>query len=54
MINRRQVLQTLAQFFLASPLLKGQIAPDKEDPLLGLMNVFDFAKLAKDRLDPVA
>ncbi|MFQ5929420.1 MAG: alpha-hydroxy acid oxidase [Acidobacteriota bacterium] len=64
MMNRRQALRGLAQFLLASPLLKGQNSPENllkeqqppatEDPLLELINVFDFGKLAKSQLDPVA
>ena len=64
MMNRRQALRGLAQFLLASPLLKGQNPPENvlkdqqppnmEDPLFDLINVFDFAKLAKSKLDLVA
>ncbi len=52
MITRRQALQSLAQFVLASPLLKAQNSSN--NPLLDLANVFDFAKLTKAKLDPVA
>jgi len=52
-VNRREVFEQLAGFFLASPLL---LAADK--PLLTdskkLANVFDFRELAKSLLDPVA
>ncbi len=53
-LSRRQALRSLAQFFLASPLLCGQQPPATGDPLLDLANVFDFKKLAKTRIDPVA
>src|SRR5215831_14028294 len=52
MITRRQALQSLGQFLLASPLLKAQNSSN--DRLLDLANVFDFAKLARSKLDPVA
>ena len=52
--SRRQALRSLAQFFLASPLLQGLSLAADDDPLLELINVFDFAKLAKSKLDPVA
>lgn len=63
MISRRQALRDLAQFLLASPLLQAQSLPYNAskrqrppdgDPLLDLVNVFDFGKLAKSRLDPLA
>jgi len=53
MITRRQALQSLTQFLLASPLLKAQNSSGNI-PMLDLANVFDFAKLAKAKLDPVA
>ncbi|HYM13873.1 MAG TPA: alpha-hydroxy acid oxidase [Bryobacterales bacterium] len=43
----------MVQFFLASPLLRGQKRAGA-DPLLDLVNTFDFAKLAKSKLDPLA
>ena len=52
--SRRQALRGLAQFFLASPLLQGLSLAADDDPLFDLINVFDFAKLAKSKLDPVA
>src|SRR5258705_13978336 len=54
-MNRRQAILRFCQFLAASPLLKA----DKKyselgDPLLKTANVFDFAKLAKAKLDPLA
>ena len=54
-MNRRQAILRFCQFLAASPLLKA----DKKyselgDPLLKPVNVFDFAKLAKAKLDPLA
>jgi 4-hydroxymandelate oxidase len=54
-VNRRQAILRFCQFVTASPLLKG----DKKfselgDPLLKQVNVFDFAKAAKAKLDPIA
>jgi len=54
-MNRRQAILKFCQFVAASPLLKA----DKKyselgDPLLKTANVFDFAKLAKAKLDPLA
>ena len=51
-LTRRQALCGFAQFVLASPLLRGQILDDP--PLEDLINVLDFAKLAKEKLDPLA
>ncbi len=54
-VSRRRALGNLAGFLLASPLIAGQSKPPgSEDPMFGLVNVFDFAKLAKSKLDPVA
>lgn len=53
-VNRRQAFRGLAQFFLASPLLVAQSPAGRDDPLLDLINIFDFKKLAKTRVDPVA
>lgn len=61
-ITRRQALGGLARFLCASPLLKEgnlfaqsqQALTGAEEPLLELVNVFDFAKLAKSKLDPLA
>jgi 4-hydroxymandelate oxidase len=54
-VNRRQAIIRFFQFLAASPLLKA----DKKfselgDPLLKQVNVFDFAKAAKAKLDPIA
>src|SRR5882724_5083218 len=54
MIGRRRALQSLAQFMLASPLLSGASFAEDSDPMMDLFNVFDFATLAKSKLDPVA
>ena len=62
MLTRRQAFGLFAQFLLSSPLLAGQnslpvftpLSPEKEKQLLDLVNVFDFAKLAQSKLDPVA
>jgi len=57
-INRRSALRNLATLFLTSPLLREQILPGqgllKIDPVLEPANVFDFAELAKKKLDSVA
>jgi len=45
-VNRRQAIRSFLQFVASSPLFA--------DPLLKQVNVFDFAKLAKAKLDPVA
>jgi 4-hydroxymandelate oxidase len=55
MLTRRQAALRFIKFLGASPLL---LADRKHselgDPLLGPANVFDFAKLAKAKLDPLA
>jgi 4-hydroxymandelate oxidase len=54
-LDRRQALQRFLQFLAASPLLKADRKYSSAvDPLLGPANVFDFEKLAKEKLDPVA
>src|SRR5947208_9620832 len=54
-MNRRQALLRFSQFLAASPLLR---ADKKYSELTGALlkqvNVFDFAKLAKAKLDPLA
>lgn len=56
--SRRQALRRFTQFLLASPVLAGALAEAAEDsqlpPLEDLINVFDFAKAAEAKLDPVA
>ena len=53
-ISRRQALQNLTSFLLASPLLQGQEGLPPIDPLFEPIHVFDFKKLAKEKLDPIA
>lgn len=49
-------MRGLASFFLASPLLESLSAGviDGDTPMEDLINVFDFAKAAEAKLDPVA
>jgi isopentenyl diphosphate isomerase/L-lactate dehydrogenase-like FMN-dependent dehydrogenase len=55
MLNRRRAMVRLAQFLAASPLLHADHKYSAlTDPVLVPANVFDFAKLAKAKLDPVA
>ena len=62
MISRRQAFKALVQLLVSSPLLAGQkqaaetagVGPGSEEQLHDLINVFDFAKLAESKLDPVA
>ena len=62
MISRRQACKAFAQLLLSSPLPAGQketagptkVGPGSEEQLHELINVFDFAKLAQSKLDPVA
>lgn len=55
MVNRRQAAIRLLQYLAASPLLRADRKHgDPADPLLQPANVFDFAKLAKAKLDPLA
>jgi hypothetical protein len=55
MLDRRQAAAKLMQFIAASPLLfADKKHSELTDPLLAPANVFDFAKLAKARLDPLA
>src|SRR5260221_12725218 len=54
-MNRREAILKFCQFAAASPLLKA----DKKyselgDPLLKLANTFDFAKVAKAKMDLLA
>src|ERR1700684_3414401 len=55
MLKRRRAILQFAQFHAASPLLTGDHKfSEVSDPLLAPANVFDFAKLAKAKLDPLA
>ena len=55
LMNRRQAILKFCQFVAASPLLKADRKyGDLGNPLLKQVNVFDFAKLAKAKLDPLA
>jgi isopentenyl diphosphate isomerase/L-lactate dehydrogenase-like FMN-dependent dehydrogenase len=54
-MTRRQATLQFLQFLAASPLLRADRKFSKlGDPLLDPANVFDFAKLAKAKLDPLA
>ena len=53
-VDRRAALKSLASFFLSSPLLSGQVGLPEQDPLLDPINVWDFKKLAQEKLDPIA
>src|SRR5258708_9024031 len=54
-MTRRQAIHGFCQFLAASPLLQAQKRfSELSDPLLRQVNVFDFAKAAKAKLDPVA
>jgi 4-hydroxymandelate oxidase len=54
-MTRRQAIRGFCQFLAASPLLKAQKKfSELADPLLRQVNVFDFAKAAKAKLDPIA
>jgi 4-hydroxymandelate oxidase len=55
MCNRRRAILRFAQFLAASPLLRADHKfSETVDPVLEPANVFDFAKLAKAKLDPLA
>src|SRR6266702_7755870 len=53
-MNRRQALLRFCQFLAASPLLRADKKHSELTDLLKQANVFDFAKLAKAKLDPLA
>jgi isopentenyl diphosphate isomerase/L-lactate dehydrogenase-like FMN-dependent dehydrogenase len=53
-MNRRQALLRFSQFLAASPLLRADKKYSQLTDLLKQVNVFDFAKLAKAKLDPLA
>src|SRR5260370_19049788 len=55
LMNRRQAILKFCQFVAASPLLKADRKySELGDQLLKQANVFDFARLAKAKLDPLA
>jgi isopentenyl diphosphate isomerase/L-lactate dehydrogenase-like FMN-dependent dehydrogenase len=54
-MTRRQAILGFSQFLAASPLLRADRKfSELGDTLLKQVNVFDFAKLAKAKLDPLA
>ena len=54
-MTRRQAVAQFLQFLAASPLLRADHKHSElGDPVLAPANVFDFAKLAKAKLDPLA
>src|SRR5438132_13078251 len=57
-MNRRQALLRFCQFLAASPLFPRAARADKKyselTDLLKQVNVFDFGKVAKAKLDPLA
>src|SRR5882762_5103931 len=54
-MNRRRAILQFFQFVAASPLLKADRKfSELGDQLVKQANVFDFAKLAKAKLDPLA
>ena len=53
-MNRRQVLLRFCQFLAASPLLRADKKYSELTELLKQVNVFDFAKVAKAKMDPLA
>src|SRR5882724_10390319 len=53
-MTRRQALLGFCQFLAASPLLKADKKYSELTDLLKLVNVFDFAKAVKAKLDPLA
>jgi hypothetical protein len=53
-MNRRQALLRFCQFLASSPLLRADKKFSELTELLKQVNVFDFAKLAKAKLDPLA
>src|SRR5579864_8408635 len=54
-MTRREAIVAFCQFLAGSPLLKADRKfKELDNPLLKQVNVFDFAKLAKEKLDPLA
>src|ERR1700761_3616299 len=55
MMNGRRAILRFGQFLAASPLLRADHKfSEAVDPVTVPVNVFDFAKLAKAKLDPLA
>jgi isopentenyl diphosphate isomerase/L-lactate dehydrogenase-like FMN-dependent dehydrogenase len=53
-MNRRQALLRFCQFLAASPILRADKKYSELTELLKQVNVFDFEKIARAKLDPVA
>ena len=53
-MTRREALAGFAQFLATSPLLADRKYSELSDPMYSVANVFDMAKLAKKKLDPLA
>lgn len=54
-ISRREAFTRLVQFLAASPVLRADRKySELKDPIYGPANVFDMAKLAKSKMDPLA
>src|ERR1700676_4802652 len=51
---RRQAIRAFCQSLAASPLLRADKKYSELTDLLKQVNVFDFARLAKAKLDPLA
>ena len=52
-MTRREALAGFLQFMAASPLLADRKYSELNDPIYSVANVFDMAKLAKKKLDPI-
>ena len=54
-VTRRHAVRSFAKFLLVSPLLKDiDLLAAEPDEMPGMVNVFDFKKLAQQKLDSVA
>ena len=53
-MTRREALAGFLRFMAASPLLADRKYSELNDPIYSVANVFDMAKLAKEKLDPLA
>jgi len=53
-MTRREALAGFLRFMAASPLLADRKYSELNDPIYSVANVFDMAKLAKKKLDPLA